>query len=148
MAQPVTARFGKFIVSLESEDSPNVFVAPCGFTSKSLVMGKNLSEISIPDCDDPDLPIWLGRDVQSNTASITGQGVFAAESVERWLAAYESNESVECQVEVEFSTGVLLFQGHFHLETWTLGAEQGGRVTIDVSMPSDGEITGTWTPTP
>jgi len=146
MAQPNTARFGKFIVSLESADTPNVFVAPCGFTSKSLVMGKNLSEISIPDCNDPDLPIWLGRDVQTNTASITGEGVLAAESVPRWLAAYESTESVECQVEVQFSTGTLTFQGHFHLENWTLGAEQGGRVTANVSMQSDGEITGTWTP--
>lgn len=146
MAQPNTARFGKFIVSLESADSPSVFVAPCGFTSKSLVMGKNLSEISIPDCNDPDLPIWLGRDVQTNTASITGEGVLAAESVPRWLAAYESTESVECQVEVQFSTGTLTFQGHFHLENWTLGAEQGGRVTANVSMQSDGEITGTWTP--
>lgn len=146
MVAPVTARFGKFVVQLESADSPNVFVAPCGFTSKSLVMGKNLSEVSIPDCDDPDLPIWLGRDVQSNTASITGQGVLAAASVPRWLAAYESTTSVECQVEVEFSTGTLLFQGNFHLETMTLGAEQGGRVTIDVSMQSDGEIAGSWTP--
>jgi hypothetical protein len=146
MAQPVTARFGKFVVSLESADSPNVFEAPCGVTSKSLVMGKNLSEVSIPDCLDPDAVIWLGRDVQSQTSSITGQGVLAAESVPRWLAAYESASSVECQVEVEFSTGTLLFQGNWHLETWTLGAEQGGRVTIDVSMQSDGEIAGSWTP--
>lgn len=148
MAKPTTAKFGAFTVSLESEDSPNVFIAPCGFTSKSLTMGKNLSEVSIPDCDDPDAPIWLGRDVQSQTSQISGEGVLAAESVERWLAAYNSVESVECEVEVTFSTGVLKFTGFWHLETLTIGAEQGGRVTINVSMQSDGEIVGTWTPTP
>lgn len=146
MAKPTTARFGKFIVSLESADSPNTFVAPCGFTSKSLVMGKNLSEVSIPDCNDPDAVIWLGRDVQSQTSSISGQGVLAAEAVPRWLAAYESNGSIEVQIEVEFSTGTLLFQGFFHIESITFGAEQGGRVTIEVSMQSDGEIAGSWTP--
>lgn len=145
MAAPSTARFGAFIVSLESMESPNVFVAPCGFTSKSLVMGKNLSEVSLPDCDDPDAPIWLGRDVQSQTSSISGEGVLAAEAVERWLDAYNSVESVECEVEVTFSTGTLKFTGNWHLETLTIGAEQGGRVTISVSMQSDGEITGTWT---
>lgn len=146
MAQPVTARFGKFVVRIATSDSPNDFRAPCGFTSKSLVMGKNLSEISLPDCDDPDLPIWLARDVQSNTASISGEGVLAATAVSDWLEFYESSVSFECQVEVEFSTGTLTFEGYFHLESWTLGAEQGGRVTCNVSMQSDGEITGTWTP--
>lgn len=148
MAQPATAKFGSFVVSIAMNDSPNDFRAPCGFTSKSLVMGKNLSEISIPDCDDPDLPIWLGRDVQSQTASITGEGVLAAASIADWLQFYESADSFECEVEVTFSTGVLSFTGFFHLETWTLGAEQGGRVTCNVSMQSDGEIAGTWTPGP
>lgn len=148
MAQPVTAKFGAFVVSLATADSPNDFTAPCGFTSKSLVMGKNLSEVSIPDCDDPDLPIWLGRDVQSQTASITGEGVMAASSVEAWLDFYEGSASLQCEVEVTFSTGTLTFVGAFHLESWTLGAEQGGRVTCNVTMQSDGEIAGSWTPSP
>lgn len=147
MAQPVTAKFGAMIVSLESLDSPNQFHAPCGFTSKSLVMGKNLSEIQLPDCNDPDLASWLGRDVQSKTAAISGEGVMAAESVETWLDFYESDVSREVEVEITFSTGVLVFLGTFHLENWTMGAEQGGRVTCNISMQSDGEIAGTWTPT-
>ena len=146
MAAPNTAKFGAFVVSLESFDSPNVFIAPCGFTSKSLVMGKNLAEIALPDCSDPDLPIWLGRDVQSQTASISGEGVLAAESVEAWLDFYNDADSHECKVEVEFSTGTLQFIGNFHLENLTIGAEQGGRVTINATLQSDGQIVGTFTP--
>ncbi|MGE0213998.1 MAG: phage tail tube protein [Parvibaculaceae bacterium] len=146
MARPVTAKFGKFIVSLSDGGTPETFVAPCGFTSKSLTLSKNLSEVSIPDCDNPDDPIWLGRDVQSNTAAISGEGVLAAEAVEAWNAAYESTDSINCEIEIQFSTGTLRYVGYFHLETLTLGAEQGGRVTINVSMQSDGEVERTWTP--
>lgn len=146
MAAPVTAKFGKFLVLLSDGGSPEQFIAPCGFTSKSLTLSKNLSEVSIPDCDDPDAPIWLGRDVESLTASVTGEGVLAASAVPTWMDAYDSTESIEAQVEIEFSTGTLLYQGFFHLSTFTPAAEQGGRVTVSVELQSDGEITGTWTP--
>ena len=55
------------------------YAAPCGFTSKNVTISKNLAEVSIPDCDDPDAPIWLGRDVQSQSCVISGDGVAAAE---------------------------------------------------------------------
>lgn len=141
MAAPVTARFGKFRVLLSDGASPEVFTAPCGFTSKSLQLTKNLSEVSIPDCDDPDAPITIGRDVESISAQISGEGVLAASSVETWLDAYDSTESVSVKVEVEFSTGTVTFTGRMHLSQMTLGAEQGGRVTIQVEMQSDGALT-------
>lgn len=148
MAAPTTARFGKFFVRIAKGDSPNDFVAPCGFTSKSLTFTKNLSEVSIPDCDDPDAPIALGRDVQSVSASISGSGVLAAEAVPEWESFRDSVESRECEIEIEFSSGALEYTGYFQLESIAFGAEQGGRVTIEVSMQSDGEIAGNWTPTP
>lgn len=146
MAAPSTARFGAFIVSLESMESPNVFIAPCGFTSKSLTFSRNLSEISLPDCDDPDAPIWLGRDLQSMSAAISGEGVLAAEAVERWEELRDSVDSANAEIEITFSTGVLKYTGAFQLESIAFGAEQGGRVTINVSMQSDGPLTGSWTP--
>jgi len=143
MAPPVTARFGKFRVLLGNSATPIVYAAPCGFTSKSLTLGKSLSEVSIPDCDDPDKPITIGRDVESTTASISGEGVLAASAVPTWIAAYKSTESVPVKVEIEFSTGTVTFTGRMHLETLELGAEQGGRVTISVSLQSDGELVDT-----
>jgi len=143
MAPPVTARFGKFRVLLGNDADPIVYAAPCGFTSKSLTLGKSLSEVSIPDCDDPDKPITIGRDVESTTASVSGEGVLAASAVPTWIAAYKSTESVPVKVEIEFSTGTVTFTGKMHLETLELGAEQGGRVTVSVSLQSDGELVDT-----
>lgn len=143
MAPPVTARFGKFRVLLGNSAVPIVYSSPCGFTSKSLSLEKSLSEVAIPDCDDPDRPMALGRDVESTSASIEGEGVLAASSVLTWLDAYDSTDSVPVKVEVEFSSGTVTFTGNMHVESLELGAEQGGRVTLNVSMQSDGELVRT-----
>lgn len=140
MAKPTTARFGKFRVLLGDSGSPIVYEAPCGFTSKSLTLTKNLSEVNLPDCDDPDAPAWVGRDVESLSASISGEGILAAESVEAWADAFESTESVPVKIEIEFSTGTITYTGLMHISQQTLGTEQGGRVTNNVEMQSDGEL--------
>jgi hypothetical protein len=140
MAQPTTARFGKFRVMLGDGGSPQTYAAPCGFTSKSLVLSKNLSEVNLPDCDDPDAPAWVGRDVESLTAAISGEGVMAAESAEDWMAAFEDTDSVPVRVEIEFPTITHVYEGFMHVASITMGAEQGGRVTCNVDMQSDGEL--------
>jgi tail tube protein len=141
MAQPTTARFGKFKVYLGDASSPIVYTSPCGFTSKSLTLTKNLNEVNIPDCDDPDAVAWVGRDASSLSASISGEGVLASESVEDWLDAWEDADSIPVKVEIEFATKTITWTGLMHVATFTTGAEQGGRVTANVEMQSDGELT-------
>lgn len=143
MAAPTTAKFGKFRVLLGNGASPEVFAAPCGFTSKSLVLTKNLSDINLPDCDDPDAPAWVGRDVESLTASITGEGVMAQESADTWMDAFEDTDSVSVKVEIEMPTTTWTYTGRMHLSSLTLNAEQGGRVQANVEMQSDGELVRT-----
>lgn len=143
MAAPTTARFGKFRVLLGDSGSPIVYSAPCGFTSKSLVLTKNLTDVNLPDCDNPDDPAWVGRDVESLSASITGEGVMAAESAETWFQAFEDVDSVPAKVEIEFPLVTYVYTGLMHIATMTLGAEQGGRVTNNVEMQSDGELVRT-----
>lgn len=140
MAPPTTAKFGKFRVLLGNGASPEVFAAPCGFTSKSLALSKNLTDVNLPDCDDPDAPAWVGRDVESLTASITGEGVMAAESADDWMDAFESTESISVKVEIEFPLVTWTYTGKMHISSMTLSAEQGGRVTNNVEMQSDGEL--------
>jgi hypothetical protein len=140
MAPPTTAKFGKFRVLLGNGASPEVFAAPCGFTSKSLALTKNLTDVNLPDCDDPDAPAWVGRDVESLTASITGEGVMAAESAADWMDAFESTSSISVKVEIEFPLVTWTYTGKMHISSMTLAAEQGGRVSNNVEMQSDGEL--------
>jgi len=124
------------------------YVAPCGLTTKNLQISKNLQEVDIPDCDDPDAPSWIARDVQNLSITISGDGVAAAESVPDWNAAAISTASVPMKVEIEFSTGVKTFTGDFVVDQLTFGAEQGGRVTLAFNAQSDGQVQDVWTPTP
>lgn len=125
-----------------------VYAAPCGFSSKSFTLTKNLQEIDIPDCDDPDAVAWIGRDAQNLSAVIAGNGVAAAESVPTWNDAWNSTESIPALVEIEFSTGTLTYEGMFQVDSLAFTAEQAGRVQLAVNMQSDGAVTNAWIPTP
>src|SRR5690606_11224625 len=115
MAQPTTARPGKMRILLGDGGSPESFSAPCGLTSRAFSPTKNFGESPVPDCDDPDAPYWIGRDVQSMSASVSGEGVLAAEAAETWMEATFSTESVNVLIEIEFTTGVWSFAGAFHV---------------------------------
>lgn len=141
MAQPKTARFGKFRVLLGSGVDPIVYTAPCGLTSKSLNLSKELGDVLVPDCDDPDEVAWVARDATSRSGSISGDGVLAAESFPTWLAAYNDADSIPVKVEVEFSTGTVTVTGLMHIESFEVTANLGERVNVSISMQSDGALT-------
>lgn len=124
-----------------------VYAAPCGLTTKNLAISKNLQEVDIPDCDDPDAPSWIARDVQNLSITISGDGVAAAESVPDWNDAAMSTASVPMRTEIEFTTGTKVFEGDFIVDNLTFGAEQGGRVTLGFNAQSDGQVSDTWVPT-
>lgn len=140
MAQPTTAKFGQMVISIGDGASPEVFTAPCGFSSKSLTLSKNLQEVNLPDCDDPDAPAWIGRDVASLTATVSGEGVLAEESIETWAAFFTSTDSKNVRIRITTAGGYINYEGLMHLESLSHSADQGGRVTCNVTMQSDGEM--------
>lgn len=141
MAKPTTVRFGKFFVRLSDGMSPATFTAPCGFTSKSFSRNKTLGEVNVPDCDDPDAPSWIERDVQSMSATISGEGVLAKSAVPIWEDAVNNVESIEAEVELEYPDGGSdVYTGFFHLESFEITGAIGERVNVSVTMQSDGEI--------
>jgi hypothetical protein len=143
LAQPQTARFGKFRILLGNNASPIVYTAPCGFTSKSLTLTKDLTDVTLPDCDDPDAVAWVGRDASTLSASVSGDGVLASESVETWLDAWENVEAVPVKIEIEFPAKTITWTGLMHVSSLNPSTEQGGRVTMSVEMQSDGELVRT-----
>lgn len=146
MAQATTIKGGKIRVLLGNDADPIVYAAPCGFTQRSINLGKGLEEVNIPDCVDPDKVDWVGRDAVSLTMGINGEGVLASESVETWLDAWESIESVPAKVEWEFPAKTITWTGYMHVETMEVGASNGQRATNNVSLQSDGEMVRVTTP--
>ena len=149
MAQPSTAKFGNMMLEIGDDATPPVYAAPCGFTSKGITLSKNLSEVNIPDCDAPDDPIWVGRDVTSQSATITGDGVAAGESLPDWNDAFMATTPVPMRVTIEFvDVGTKVYEGKFHVDSEGITVEAGGRVNLAINATSDGPITSTWTATP
>lgn len=140
MAQPTTIKGGKVRVLLDLART-GVYTSPCGFTSRSLTLSKALNEFQIPDCDDPDAVDWLGRDAVSLSMGINGEGVLASESVEDWLDAFHSVDSVPAKVEIEFPAKTITYTGAMHVESMEIGANNGQRATSGISMQSDGAMT-------
>ncbi|WP_411036159.1 phage tail tube protein [Shinella sp. BYT-45] len=148
MAEPTTIKGGKVKVLLGNDASPIVYAAPCGFSQRTVTLNKGLEEVNIPDCDDPDAVNWLGRDAVSLSMTIAGEGVLAAESVETWLDAFDDVESVPVKVEWLFPAKTITWTGRMHVENFEAGAQDGRRVTGNVTMQSDGKMTRVVTPVP
>lgn len=146
MAQPVTIKGGKVFVLLGNDADPIVYAAPCGFTSRTLTLTKGLEEVQIPDCDDPDKVDWVGRDATSLSMSVSGEGMMAESSIETWLDAWESVDSVPVKVEIVFPAKTITWTGFMQVESVDATAPNGQRVTANISMQSDGEMVRTVTP--
>lgn len=146
MAQATTIKGGKVSVKLSDGGSPATFGAPCGLTQRSITLSKNLNEVTIPDCLDPDKVDWVGRDAASLSMSVSGEGVLASESIDAWLEAADSIDSVDAKVEIAFPAKTYTWTGKLHVESLEIGANNGERATISISMQSDGEMVRTSTP--
>lgn len=140
MAQATTIKGGKVRILVGSDTDPIVYAAPCGFTQRSITLTKGLEEVDVPDCDDADKVMWLARDVVSLSMAVSGEGVLAAESVETWLDAFDEGDSFPVKVEWEFPEKTITWTGWMQIESLEVGAINGRRATLTVSMQSDGGL--------
>ena len=90
MAKPTTKTFSKFIVEISPVAEPYVWVAPCGFNTKSLNMAASTSTATVPDCDDPEGASWDEAGVDGLSGQIQGNGVMADENTALWEQWFDS----------------------------------------------------------
>lgn len=143
MAQPTTRKFGQMKVYLGDGGTPEVFAAPCGFSEKALEITKDLTDVTLPDCDDPDLPAWTGREVRAISWQVTGQGVMAMEAYETWrdFALSSSSKNVRVELSGTGAQGGGYYQGAAHLSSFGTSVSLGEKVQIAITLQGDGELT-------
>lgn len=146
MAQATTLKGGKVQVLLGTGTGPIVYTAPCGFTSRSVTFNKGLEEVNVPDCEDPDKIDWIGRDATSLSITVSGEGVLAYESTDVWDQAFLSLDSIPARIEITWPAKTIVWTGLLHIESMELGATNGQRATLNVTMQSDGEFVRSETP--
>ncbi len=141
MATATTVKFGQLLVLVGDGADPETFGAPCGFTSKSFTRTNNVNETEVPDCDDPDLPSDIERDINSRSASISGSGVMAQESAPVWREWYNSGQSRNVKVIYPEGASTVTRTQKFHLTSYEVTGDKGQRVATSVQMESDGSAT-------
>lgn len=143
MATPRTLTFGKMLIEVGDGESPEQFDAPCGLTSKGFNQSATTQETTVPDCDDPDAAAYVERDVESLSSEISGAGVLAMDGGEGsafhvWRGWYEGAAAKNVKITLDDVDGGY-YLGAFHLTQFNIGATRGQKVTVDVTMVSDGE---------
>jgi predicted secreted protein len=136
MAQASTHKFSEFLILVGDGESPEEFDDPCGLTSRGFQRTANMNDTNIPDCDDPDAPTWLGRDVISYQATLSGAGVVASESKALWEEWWQSGASRNIRIEL----GDDAWEGAFKIAEFNITGERGQRVNMDISLVSDGVV--------
>jgi len=84
MAQLTSVRFGEQMLLIGDGADPEVFSAPCGINSLTKSTSTNTSDVDLPDCDDPDLVVWLGIDEVSKRMTLTFSGTIAQQALAMW----------------------------------------------------------------
>lgn len=144
MAKPTTLSFGNFKIWIEDANSPNSFIAPCGFTQKALTIDADVSDTTVPDCADPEAPAWAERAVSALSATVTGSGVMAMESLSLWRTwmLLATSRQVRVEIDAGVANGGGYYSGDAILQSLghsvALGSD-GNKVQLNVNLVSDGE---------
>lgn len=144
MAKPVTASAAKLLILLESTTTPGTFAAPCGLTTKGISFAAESNDVTVPDCDDPDLPAWTERMIRALSATISGSGVLALEAFDDWQAYLFGGVARNCRVKIDVpaANNGGYFQGRFILTRFGLTGEIGNKIRVDaVELQNDGPVT-------
>lgn len=143
MAKPTTYAGSSVAIFLEGTPA-GTFIRPCGLNNHTVTFTKNMQEVNVPDCDDPELPAWIERGVESLDFSASGEGILAAEALPRWWEVFNSTESVNARVYVgkqdDFDNGYF-WEGKVHVSNFEIGGNRGEKATASISLVSDGEMT-------
>ncbi|WP_336800802.1 phage tail tube protein [Kaistia sp. MMO-174] len=140
MARPTTLRGSKLLIKIGDGASPEVFVAPCALTTKSFNRSAAMNEFNVADCLDPDAPIWTERVKSALTASLSGSGTLAKESLDLYEEAFADQDSRNVQVTIDYAVGPRTYEGRYHLATLNITGEQDGLIQVEMEWQSDGPV--------
>lgn len=120
--------------------APLTWIRPCGLTSRTVTRQHNMQTTEVPDCDDESLPASVERAVQSSEMTISGTGVWAAQSHDMMMDWWRSGAVKNIRVvNVKAPSGSVKYeQGPAYLTQLNNTAERGQKVTAEIAIEFDG----------
>ncbi|MBI1405708.1 MAG: hypothetical protein GC145_06235 [Caulobacter sp.] len=142
MAGPTTINGEQLLIMISDGASPEVFSHPCLInTTRGFSLDMDVTQETIPDCDDPDAPAWKSVEVDGLSMTITGAGVHDIASSAEYFAWATSGANKNVKVK-QNKAGGSIYSGAFKLTAYAEdGAARKGKVTVALTLVSDGPVT-------
>jgi len=145
MAAATKARASQLLVQIGNGADPEIFAHPCLINSaRGFTLTAGTSQVSIPDCDDPDLLQWLGTEKTSLSGSISGAGTLHVPNTKEFHQKLVSPDSFTCRVRLNLpgAQGGGYWEGKFQLTSFAVTGDRtsDNTVTCDITLESDGEV--------
>lgn len=141
MARPTTLRGSKLVLLLGDGGTPETFTAPCALISKEITFESSVNEFEVPDCADPDAPVWMERVKSSRSVTVSGSGRLSKEALQSYIAAYEDNDPRNVQMKLDYTVAPVTWQGQFLVTSFKVTGENSALVEVEIELQSHGPVT-------
>lgn len=130
------------LIKMGDGADPEVFTTICALTTKSITINNEEIDITTPDCDDPGGAMWTEVIDGAKRLSFSGNGISKgrAEELSALEVALASTPEANLQVVLpNFGT----FAARFFFQSFEVGGEQNGAISMSMSTGSTGPVTFT-----
>lgn len=143
MAYVKVVRGVQMLLKVGDGASPENFVHYCSINAeREFALEANVNENVQIDCDDPDLPGWVDREVESKSAQITGSGLLNGPDWAEFFEWFASGEprNVQVVLNVAAANGGGQCEGAFLLTNLTKTGNRGEKVNVSLTLQSTGPV--------
>lgn len=143
MAYVKGARGTKILVKFGDGQSPETFTHYCSINAeREFALEANLNEDLAIDCDNPDAPGWVDREVESFSGQITGGGQLNTPDWRILRRRMLLGEPINMQVvlDVDAADGGEVASGAFLISNLSKTGNRGGKVQAAVTLQSTGPL--------
>lgn len=123
--------------------SPETFAHYCSINAeREFALEANVNENVTIDCDNPDNPGWVDREVESKSGQVTGAGLLNGPDYAEFFEWFDSCETRNVQIvlNVSAANGGGEAEGAFLLTNLTKTGNRGEKVQVSITLQSSGPI--------
>ena len=130
------------LIKIETAPGSGIYTHDCLInTDRGVTFESDVTEILVPDCDQPDLPGWKQILKDGLSAEIAGAGVMHTPSLEAWFNWFNGDISKNVRIETNGVTGANgggYVQGAFKLTSYNWTGARKELSTVEVTLQSHG----------
>lgn len=134
----------KLGIKIETSPGSGIYAHDCMINSdRGIDFDSDLTEIVIPDCDDPSLPGWKQRFKDGKRGDVNGSGMFHTKTNEFWYNWYDSDATKNVRIELISVTGANgggYWAGAMKLKRYAVTAPRKNASTVEVELVSHGNM--------